>query len=79
MSPLPQAGRMPGVDPAPEAIRWAAAPWAEPSLRRRHAPGYVADACCCLRPESLGHHQVGAVPRGADCAAIIRRSTPKAA
>jgi len=47
------------------------------SLLVRHAPGFVADAFCRSRLESLGHHQFGALPRGADCAAIIDRATPK--
>ena len=47
------------------------------SLLLRHAPGFVADAFCRSRLESLGHHQVGALPRGVDCAAIIARAMPK--
>jgi len=47
------------------------------SLLVRHAPGFVADAFCRSRLESLGHHQFGALPRGVDCPAIIDRATPK--
>ncbi len=47
------------------------------SLLLRHAPGFVADAFCRSRLESTGHHQYGALPRGADCVRIIERATPK--
>jgi len=49
------------------------------SLLLRHAPGFVADAFCRSRLESLGHHQYGALPRGSDCAALCERAMPKAA
>jgi putative acyl-CoA dehydrogenase len=49
------------------------------SLLLRHAPGFVADAFCRSRLESLGQHQVGALPRGVDRAAIIDRALPKVA
>jgi putative acyl-CoA dehydrogenase len=49
------------------------------SLLLRHAPGFVGDAFCRSRLESLGHHQYGALPRGVDCAAIIDRARPKVA
>jgi putative acyl-CoA dehydrogenase len=49
------------------------------SLLLRHAPGYVADAFCRARLESVGAHQYGALPRGADCARIIERAMPQAA
>ena len=49
------------------------------SLLLRHAPGFVADAFCRSRLESLGHHQYGALPRGVDCKAIIGRATPRVA
>jgi len=49
------------------------------SLLCRHAPGFVADAFCRSRLESLGQHQYGALPRGVDCTAIIERATPKVA
>ena len=49
------------------------------SLLLRHAPGFVADAFCRSRLESLGHHQYGALPQGVDCKAIIERATPRVA
>jgi putative acyl-CoA dehydrogenase len=48
------------------------------SLLVRHASGFVADAFCASRLGTIGHHQFGALPRGADCAAIIERATPRA-
>jgi putative acyl-CoA dehydrogenase len=48
------------------------------SLMLRHAPGFVADAFCRSRLESVGQHQYGALPRGVDCARIISRAMPRA-
>ena len=48
------------------------------ALLVQHAPAFVADAFCASRLEAAGHHNYGALPRGADCAAIIERATPRA-
>ncbi|HMM84027.1 acyl-CoA dehydrogenase family protein, partial [Azohydromonas sp.] len=48
------------------------------ALLVQHAPAAVADAFCASRLASTGHHQVGALPRGVDCGAIIGRATPQA-
>jgi putative acyl-CoA dehydrogenase len=48
------------------------------ALLVQHAPAAVADAFCASRLGGLGHRQYGTLPRGADCAAIIRRATPVA-
>ena len=47
------------------------------ALLVRHAPPAVADAFCRSRLESRGHHQVGALPRGVDCRAIMARAMPR--
>ncbi|MCB1539955.1 MAG: isovaleryl-CoA dehydrogenase [Rhodoblastus sp.] len=44
------------------------------SLLVRHAPSYVADAFCASRLASQGAHQYGALPKGADCKAIVQRA-----
>jgi putative acyl-CoA dehydrogenase len=48
------------------------------ALLVQHAPAYVADAFCASRLEGVGDRQFGTLPRGADCAAIIDRATPRA-
>ena len=48
------------------------------ALLVQHAPAAVADAFCASRLASTGHHQYGALPRGLDTAAIVRRATPHA-
>jgi putative acyl-CoA dehydrogenase len=48
------------------------------ALLAQHAPACVADAFCSSRLASSGHHNYGALPRGADCRAIIERATPRA-
>ena len=48
------------------------------ALLVQHAPAAVADAFCASRLAASGHHNYGALPRGADCAAIVARATPKA-
>jgi len=48
------------------------------ALLVQHAPSFVADAFCASRLEGLGDRQYGTLPRGADCAAIIARATPRA-
>ena len=47
------------------------------SLLIRNAPSFVSDAFCQSRLEQLGHHNYGTLGRGADCAAILARATPK--
>ncbi|MBP8150136.1 MAG: DNA alkylation response protein, partial [Limnohabitans sp.] len=49
------------------------------ALLVQHAPSAVADGFCASRLGASGHHNYGALPRGVDCAAIIRRATPLAA
>jgi len=48
------------------------------ALLVQHAPAAVADVFCTSRLEGSGLRQYGTLPRGADCAAIIRRATPVA-
>ena len=48
------------------------------ALLVQHAPPAVADAFCASRLASGGHRNYGTLPRGADCAAIIARATPRA-
>jgi len=48
------------------------------ALLVQHAPAAVADAFCASRLAASGHHNYGALPRGADCAAIVARATPNA-
>ena len=48
------------------------------ALLLQHAPAAVADAFCRSRLAASGHHHFGALPRGVDCDAIIRRSWPEA-
>jgi putative acyl-CoA dehydrogenase len=48
------------------------------ALLFRHAPPAVADAFCASRLQGEGHRHYGTLPRGVDCAAIIRRATPAA-
>ena len=48
------------------------------ALLVQHAPAPVADAFCASRLAASGHHNYGALPRGADCAAIVARATPTA-
>ena len=47
------------------------------ALLVQHAPAFVADAYCASRLGGTGHGNYGALPRGADCAAIIERATPR--
>jgi putative acyl-CoA dehydrogenase len=46
------------------------------ALLLQHAPAFVADAFCRSRLGTAGHHNFGALPRGVDCQAILRRSWP---
>jgi len=48
------------------------------ALLVQHAPAAVADAFCASRLADGGHRIYGTLPRGVDCAAIIRRATPRA-
>ena len=48
------------------------------ALLVQHAPQAVADAFCASRLAGGGHRNYGTLPRGADCAAIIARATPRA-
>jgi putative acyl-CoA dehydrogenase len=48
------------------------------ALLVQHAPASVADAFCASRLVSQGVHNLGALPRGVDCEALIRRATPQA-
>jgi putative acyl-CoA dehydrogenase len=48
------------------------------ALLVQHAPPAVADAYCASRLQGVGHRQYGTLPRGVDCAALIRRATPLA-
>lgn len=48
------------------------------ALLVQHAPTAVADAYCTSRLVGSGQRQLGTLPRGADCATIIRRATPQA-
>ena len=43
----------------------------------RNAPGVVADAFCRSRLESRGAHHYGALPRGVDAAAIVKRAAAR--
>jgi putative acyl-CoA dehydrogenase len=43
----------------------------------RNCPGVVADAFCRSRLESRGAHHYGALPRGADGAAIVKRAAAR--
>jgi putative acyl-CoA dehydrogenase len=47
------------------------------SVLARAAPGFVVDAFCRSRLESRGAHHYGALPRGADGAAIVRRAAAR--
>jgi putative acyl-CoA dehydrogenase len=47
------------------------------ALLVQHAPAFVADAYCASRLTGTGHGNYGALPRGADCGAIIERATPR--
>ena len=46
------------------------------ALLVQHAPTAVADGFCASRLADGGHRNYGTLPRGVDCAAIIRRATP---
>ena len=46
------------------------------ALLLQHAPAHVADAFCSSRLGVVGARNYGTLPRGVDCAAIIRRATP---
>ena len=48
------------------------------ALLVQHAPPAVADAFCRSRLQGEGHRQYGTLPRGVDCATILRRATPLA-
>ncbi len=48
------------------------------SLLVRHAPSFISDAFCHSRLQQIGHHNYGTLPRGIDCAAILKRATPVA-
>jgi putative acyl-CoA dehydrogenase len=47
------------------------------SLLVRSAPAFVADAFCASRLAPQGSFNYGALPRGVDVAAIIKRATPR--
>jgi putative acyl-CoA dehydrogenase len=47
------------------------------SLLLRYAPAFVSDAFCLSRLGQQGLHNYGALPRGADTAALIARATPR--
>jgi putative acyl-CoA dehydrogenase len=47
------------------------------SVVARNSPGAVADAFCRSRLESRGAHHYGALPRGVDAAAIVRRAAAR--
>jgi putative acyl-CoA dehydrogenase len=47
------------------------------SVVARNSPGFVADAFCRSRLEARGAHHYGALPRGADSAAIVERSAAR--
>jgi putative acyl-CoA dehydrogenase len=46
------------------------------SLLVRHAPSEIADAYCATRLAGEGGRVYGTLPRGVDCAAIIKRHSP---
>ena len=48
------------------------------ALLVQHAPAAVGDAFCASRLDGGGARNVGTLPRGVDCAAIIERATPRA-
>jgi len=48
------------------------------ALLLQHAPAAVSDAFCHSRLGSSGQHNFGALPRGVDCGAILRRAWPEA-
>ena len=48
------------------------------ALLAQHAPPAVADAFVASRLAGDGQRQYGTLPRGVDCAAIVRRATPLA-
>ena len=47
------------------------------SLMLRAAPASVADAFCRTRLASRGAHHFGALPRGVDSAAIVKRAAAR--
>jgi putative acyl-CoA dehydrogenase len=47
------------------------------ALLQQHAPAFVADAFCASRLTGRGHRNYGALPTDVDCAAIIKRATPR--
>ena len=47
------------------------------SVVARNSPGAVADAFCRSRLESRGAHHYGALPRGVDAGAIVRRAAAR--
>jgi putative acyl-CoA dehydrogenase len=48
------------------------------ALLVQHAPAFVADAFCASRLDGIGERNLGALPRGVDCAAIIKRARVEA-
>jgi putative acyl-CoA dehydrogenase len=46
------------------------------ALLVQHAPPWVADAFCQSRLAARGHHQYGALPRGAESRRLIERALP---
>ncbi|MBL8329891.1 MAG: isovaleryl-CoA dehydrogenase [Rubrivivax sp.] len=50
---------------------------AQAALLVQHAPPFVADAFCNSRLDEGGHRNFGALPRGVDAEALIRRGTPR--
>jgi putative acyl-CoA dehydrogenase len=49
----------------------------EASVVVRNSPGVLADAFCRSRLESRGAHHYGALPRGVDAAAIVKRAAAR--
>jgi putative acyl-CoA dehydrogenase len=47
------------------------------SVLVQHAPSVVVDAFCASRLDSHGAHQYGALPKGLDLRAIIKRAKPR--
>jgi len=44
------------------------------ALLVQHAPSFVSDAFCASRLDGIGERNLGALPRGIDCAAIVKRA-----
>jgi putative acyl-CoA dehydrogenase len=48
------------------------------ALLVQHAPAFVSDAFCASRLDGIGERNLGALPRGVDCAAIVKRAKVEA-